>query len=152
MTITRVVVGDIGLSPVDVRYSPKSGCRDNGKSVSNFLDPDFATVFQRNTSGPCPLYPRKRTLADDSWMSALCQKQTFRSPRAPKENVGSPQRCSGGLFTMSDEDFVDHVEHANSKLLLHWCEPWRGLQSGLGVGEPLLPSRLHVRAAELEIL
>src|SRR6516165_2475656 len=25
----------------------------------------------------CPLYPRKRTLPGDSWMSALCQKQTF---------------------------------------------------------------------------
>jgi len=40
---------------------------------------------------------------------------------------------------MSDEDFVDHVEHANSKLLWHWCEPWRGVQSRPGVGEPLLP-------------
>src|SRR4029077_3294564 len=25
---------------------------------------------------PCPLYPQKQTLADDSWMSALCQKRT----------------------------------------------------------------------------
>jgi hypothetical protein len=25
----------------------------------------------------CPLYPQKRTLADRTWMSALCQKQTF---------------------------------------------------------------------------
>jgi hypothetical protein len=53
---------------------------------------------------------------------------------------------------MSDEDFVDHVEHANSKFLWHWFEPWGGVQSGPGVGEPLLPSRLHCRAAELEIL
>jgi Resolvase, N terminal domain len=27
-------------------------------------------------SARCPLYPRKRTLPDDAWMSALCQKQT----------------------------------------------------------------------------
>ena len=52
---------------------------------------------------------------------------------------------------MSDEDFVDNVEHANSKLFWHCCEPWRGVQSGSGVGEPLLPSRFHGRAAELEI-
>src|SRR6266516_4181380 len=64
-----------------------------------------------------------------------------------KTSEHCPQRCSGRLFTMSDEDFVDHVEHANSKLLWHWCEPWRGVQSRPGVGEPLLPSLLHVRAA-----
>jgi len=40
---------------------------------------------------------------------------------------------------------VDHVEHANSKLLCHWCEPWRGVQSRPGVGEPLLPSLHHGR-------
>jgi len=28
-------------------------------------------------SDVCLLYPQKRTLAGDSWMSALCQKQTF---------------------------------------------------------------------------
>jgi hypothetical protein len=28
-----------------------------------------------NAAG-CPLYPQKRTLSDDSWMSAKCQKQT----------------------------------------------------------------------------
>jgi hypothetical protein len=26
---------------------------------------------------PCPLYPQKRTLLSDSWMSALCQKRTL---------------------------------------------------------------------------
>jgi hypothetical protein len=61
-------------------------------------------------------------------------------------------RCSGRLPTMPDEDFVDHVEHTNSKLFWYCCEPWRGVQSGSGVGEPLLPSRFHGRAAELEIL
>jgi hypothetical protein len=28
-----------------------AGCRDNGKSVSNFLDPDFATVLQGSALG-----------------------------------------------------------------------------------------------------
>jgi hypothetical protein len=47
----------------------------------------------------------------------------FKSPRAPKKtSEHCPQRWSGRLFTMSDEDFVDHVEHANSKLLWHRCE------------------------------
>ena len=27
----------------------------------------------------CPLFPRKRTLKDESWMSALCQKRTLTS-------------------------------------------------------------------------
>src|SRR6516165_4035642 len=55
----------------------------------------------------------------------------------------------GRTFTMSDEDFVDIQ---NSKLLWHWCEPWGGVQSGPRVGELLLPSRLHGRAAKLEVL
>jgi hypothetical protein len=67
---------------------------------------------------------QKQTLPSEIAMSALPPKadigrRQFDVRFVPKENVGSPQRCSGGLFTMSDEDFVDHVEHANSKLLLH---------------------------------
>ena len=101
----------------------------------------------------CPLYPQKRTLVSAFWMSALGQKRTFKSQRALKKaSEHCPPRCSGRLCTMSDQNFVDHVEHANSKLLWHWCEPWGGVQSRPGIGEPLLPSRLHVRAAELEIL
>jgi hypothetical protein len=30
-------------------------------------------------SAQCPLFPRKRTLKDESWMSALCQKRTLTS-------------------------------------------------------------------------
>ena len=55
------------------------------------------------------------------------------------------------LFTMSDEDFVDYVEHANTKLFWHWREPWRGVQSGAGVRKALLPPGLHGRVVELEI-
>jgi hypothetical protein len=33
------------------------------------------------TSASCPLYPRKQTLAGDSWMSALCQQRTFADVR-----------------------------------------------------------------------
>src|ERR1700745_3287403 len=59
---------------------------------------------------------------------------------------------SGRLFTISDEDLVDHVKHANSKLPWHWCEPRRGLQGAVRIGQTLLPSRFHRRAAELEVL
>src|SRR5215470_2389521 len=65
---------------------------------------------------------------------------------------GDPEHCSDRPFAMPDENIVHHVEHAHPKLLRHWCEPWRGLKIGSRVGEPLLPSRLHGRATELEIL
>jgi hypothetical protein len=35
----------------------------------------------------CLLYPRKRSLVERIGMSALCQKATVKSPRAPKVNV-----------------------------------------------------------------
>jgi hypothetical protein len=31
----------------------------------------------RSASSQCPLFPQKRTLVGESWMSALCQKRTF---------------------------------------------------------------------------
>jgi hypothetical protein len=103
-------------------------------------------------------------------MSALGQKQTSNSQPVisalpPKADIAGrqldvcfvpqadirdsltskhcPTCCLGRTFTMSNEDFVNHVEHTNSKLLWHWCEPWGGMQIGPGVGKPLLPSRLH---------
>jgi hypothetical protein len=121
-------------------------------------------IFLLRTAGPyiwvktrhdapksrCLLYPQKRTFIGVNGMSPKCQKQTFNSPRTKKTSEHCPQ--SGRLFAMPDKDFVDYVEHANSKLLWHWCEPWGAVQSRPGIGEPLLPSRFHGRAAELEIL
>jgi hypothetical protein len=54
-------------------------------------------------------------------MSAKCRKETFKSPHAPKVNVETFAYSvgSGRLFTISDEDLVDHVEHTNSKLPWH---------------------------------
>jgi hypothetical protein len=37
----------------------------------------------------CPLYPQKRTLTGDSWISALCQKQTLRRVLDMIESVGT---------------------------------------------------------------
>ena len=62
------------------------------------------------------------------------------------------QSVAGRLFLVSDKDFVHHIEHADPKLLWHRCKPGRGVQSSSGVGKSLLPSHLHGRAAELEIL
>jgi hypothetical protein len=111
----------------------------------------------------------KRTLKADNPMSALPPNADIGErdgnvrfvPKADIQESARTQRkrqnfahsrCSGRLPTMPDKDFVDHVEHADSKLFWYCCEPWRGVQSGSGVGEPLLPSRFHGRAAELEIL
>src|SRR5215469_2640256 len=99
--------------------------------------------------------PRKRTLGPSREMSALCQKQTFTKKNRSNPSLrlgGDPEHCSDRPFAMPDENIVHHVEHAHPKLLRHWCEPWRGLKIGSRVGEPLLPSRLHGRATELEIL
>ena len=37
----------------------------------------------------CPVYPQKRTLLNDSWMSALCQKQTYLWKSAPLQYPSS---------------------------------------------------------------
>src|SRR5690242_7531884 len=90
----------------------------------------------------------------DLWQFPLIKKSLSLQKAAQHDNPSEctyPHYCSGRPFSFPDEDFVDHVEHANAKLLWHWREPWGGAQSGLGVREPLLPSRLHGRAAELEI-
>ena len=63
---------------------------------------------------------------------------------SPMAAVRRPRRSS--------QNVVDHVEHAHPKIAGHWGEPWRGLQSGLRIGKPLLPTHLHRGTAELEIL
>ena len=82
------------------------------------------------------------------------KRRNSKSPRAPKGNVETLPTvlALGRLFTISDEELMDHVEHANSKLLRHWREPRRGLQGAVRIGQTLLPSRFHRRAAELEVL
>src|SRR6516164_9255520 len=55
----------------------------------------------------------------------------------------------GRTFTMSDEDFVD-IHELQAPLAL--VRAMGGVQSGPRVGELLLPSRLHGRAAKLEVL
>jgi hypothetical protein len=39
----------------------------------DFGSPLWVKSRHRIRSASCPLYPQKRTLAGDSWMSALCQ-------------------------------------------------------------------------------
>src|SRR4029077_15608336 len=101
----------------------------------------MSALGQKQTSDCCPLMstlPPKSGHRSARWQCPLCAKSRHLRVRAHQKKTSErcPQRCSGRLFTMSDEDFVDHVEHANSKLLWHWREPWRGVQSRPGVGEP----------------
>ena len=51
------------------------------KCVGTFSRACLAALAE-HFGGPlrCPLYPQKRTLRGNSWMSALCQKQTFGRP------------------------------------------------------------------------
>jgi hypothetical protein len=44
----------------------------------------------------CPLYPQKQTLLGDGWMSALCQKQTFRPIRSPRQRGKAVSRVPPG--------------------------------------------------------
>jgi hypothetical protein len=77
--------------------------------------------------------------------------QGVRATKGKRRNIAHSVG-SGRLFTISDEDLVDHVEHANSKLLWYWCEPRRGLQGAVRICQTLSPSRFHRQAAELEVL
>jgi len=50
-----------------------------------------------------------------------------------RKRVGCSNGRSAGFAPF--RDLVDHVEHANSKLLWHWCEPRRGLQGVVRIGQ-----------------
>src|SRR6516162_10504159 len=91
--------------------------------------------------------PPKADIGTQSWNVRFVPKADIQeSARTKRKRQNfAHSRCSGRLPTMPSEDFVDHVKHANSKLFWYCCEPWRGVQSGSGVGEPLLPSRFHGR-------
>jgi hypothetical protein len=126
-------------------------------------------VASKSPAGPTSALGQKQKSDWRPLMSAIHPKADIRQSdfdvrQVPKGDIQESARTkskrrniadsvgSGRLFTISDEDLVDHVEHANSKLPWHWCEPRRGLQGAVRIGQTLLPSRFHRRAAELEVL
>ena len=94
----------------------------------------------------------KADISRDSEIIGRRIQQSWQLRRVGRDGECRLQRRSGRLFAMSDKDFMHHVEHVHPKLFWHWCEPRRCLKRGLRIGKSLLPSRLHSRAAELEIL
>jgi len=63
--------------------------------------PPWVKSRHEDLNSRCPLYPQKRTLSGDSWMSALCQKQTF-CVAVKKLKLGRKGTLRFALNVMSD--------------------------------------------------
>jgi hypothetical protein len=63
----------------------------------------------------CPLFPQKRTLPDDAWISALCQKRTFCA--AKKMSLFDPLAVeAAGCGRIQDKRALD-IERPKDRLL-----------------------------------
>jgi len=74
-------------------------------------------------------------------------------PAFPPVEIDGEQYWDGGLFSNTPLQYMVDYSPRRSRLIFQVdLFPAHDVEHGLGVGEPLLPSRLHGRAAELEIL